>query len=102
MIIKDNLFVINDVKGKILNYLSLTDDGADFITVGLSHDSILILKNKFRCNTFSWENDDSTFEMHGENELIHLIFIRLNKQNCHVYLNPEETKLMKNILFSSH
>ena len=73
MRINDNMFVIFEEQGMILNYLSLNDDGVDMFGIGLSYSSLNILEEKFRNKSFYWQNDDSTFEMHVENELMHLI-----------------------------
>ncbi len=103
MRINGNMFVINDEQGMIINYLSLNDDGIDMFGIGISHTSLKILEKKFRSNTFSWENNDRTLEMHGANELMRLYFKTINNSEKHkLNLNAEDTLKLKTILCSSN
>jgi hypothetical protein len=103
MRINDNMFVINVEEGKILHYMSISDDGADMHVISLSESSLKILEEKCRSNNFIFTNDDRTLEIHGSNDVIQLSFKRIdNGQKCQLKLNEHETLRFKTILCPYH
>lgn len=101
MRINDKMFVTNVEEGMILNYMSISEDyGINFFAIGIGKDSLQILERRFRTESFSWQNDDKTLHIKGEDDTMRL---RFNNQKKHdVYLNKEESLRMKSILVPSH
>ena len=102
MIIKDNLFVINDARGKLIHYMIVNEDNsADVFAVALSHSTLNCdLKNQFTKNIFHWINKDKSLEIYYARESLLLYFHRVdNGQKYELYLNAQDTIRLKENLF---